>query len=77
MRKIIAKLIRVFAVIMFVVGLYFSVGSIAMCAKSSTSDDLSCFGVILLSLSTLLSSVFAYGFSYIVEASVRYLDKTK
>lgn len=77
MRKVIAKLIRVFAVIMFVVGLYFSVGSIAMCAKSSTPDDLSCFGVILLALSTLLSSVFAYGFSYIVEASVRYLDKTK
>lgn len=77
MRKNIAKIIRVFAVIMFVVGLYFSVGSIAMCAKSSNSDDISWFGVILLSLSALFSSVFAYGFSYIVEASVRYLDKEK
>lgn len=75
MRKTIVKIIRVFAVIMFVIGLYFSVGSIAMCAKSSNPDDLSWFGVILLSLSTLFSSIFAYGFSYIVEASVHYLDK--
>jgi len=82
MRKNIHEIIQVIAFVMFIAGIIFSIVSIKECIYAGkgyyTRDPVGQMmwgNIAVQSVITTISSILVYGFSFIVQAACKYLDK--
>lgn len=68
MKTFLSYSFAIIAVLLFVFGFFGFIGNIGR-SGSEAGDN------VVLAIACLVSSVFTFGFSYIVEASIKYLER--